>query len=127
MSNSKRIQKILFSPIFIVLTILLTLHQIIQKILLINFPFIDAYLDDFLAMPFVLSIFLMEQFFWNRRTSNLTIFEIVIFTTIFSIFFEEIVPKLNMNYTKDLWDYLAYGLGSCFFYLTINQLISKKT
>ena len=83
MNNSTIIKKILFSPIFIIVTILLFLHQITQKVLLINLPYIDAYLDDLLAMPFVLSIFLIEQLFWNRRISNLTIFEIVIFTTIF--------------------------------------------
>lgn len=126
MNNSIIIKKILFSPIFIVVTILLIVHQIIQKILLINLPFIDAYLDDFLAMPFILSMFLIEQFFWNRRTTNLTIFEIVIFTTIFAIFFEEIVPNFSESYTKDYWDYVAYGLGSYFFYLTTNQLVSNQ-
>ena len=122
----KEIYQILSSPLFIIVTILLILHQIVQKVLLINFPFIDAYADDFLAMPFILSIFLMEQLFWNRRTGNLTTFEVVIFTTIFAIFFEEIVPKLNLNYTKDYWDYLAYTLGSLFYYFTIHQKIQKK-
>ena len=70
-------------------------------------------------MPFLLSIFLSEQLFWNRRTTNLTIFEIVIFTTIISIFFEEIVPKFSESYTKDYCDYLAYSFGSCIFYLEI--------
>ena len=127
MNNSTIIKKILFSPIFIIVTILLFLHQITQKVLLINLPYIDAYLDDLLAMPFVLSIFLIEQLFWNRRISNLTIFEIVIFTTIFAIFFEELVPQFNVNYTKDIWDYFAYILGSFFFYITINQSISETS
>lgn len=124
MNNSKKIQKIqkiLFSPIFIIVTLLLLIHQVVQKILLINVPFIDSYADDFLAMPFVLSVFLMEQFFWNRRTKKLTTFEVVTFTTVFAIFFEEIVPNWNSNYTKDYWDYLAYTLGSIFYFHTINQ------
>lgn len=127
MNNSIIIKKILFSPIFVITTILLIIHQITQKILLINCPFIDAYLDDFLAMPFILSIFLIEQLFWNRRTTNLTIFEIVIFTTVFAIFFEEIVPKFNANYTKDYWDYFAYSFGSCLFYFTVNQLVNNES
>lgn len=127
MNNSIIIKKILFSPIFVIITILLIIHQITQKILLVNLPFIDAYLDDFLAMPFMLSVFLMEQLFWNRRTTKLTIFEIVIFTTVFAIFFEEIVPKFHESYTKDYWDYLAYGFGSYLFYFTVNQLVNNES
>ncbi|MFT6148514.1 MAG: hypothetical protein ACJAUH_001196 [Saprospiraceae bacterium] len=116
------IKFILFNPIFIGSAFLLILHQFVQKVWLINLPFIDAYLDDFLAMPFILSLFWIEQLFWKRRTTNLSTFEIIIFTVLFAVFFEEIIPKFSINYTKDYWDYLMYGLGSLVFYFTINRI-----
>jgi hypothetical protein len=116
------IKFILFNPIFIGSAFLLILHQFVQKVWLINLPFIDAYLDDFLAMPFILSLFWIEQLFWKRRTTNLSTFEIIIFTVLFAVFFEEIIPKFSINYTKDYWDYLMYGLGSFVFYFMINRV-----
>ena len=116
------IKFILFNPIFIGSAFLLILHQFVQKVWLINLPFIDAYLDDFLAMPFILSLFWIEQLFWKRRTTNLSTFEIIIFTVLFAVFFEEIIPKFSINYTKDYWDYLMYGLGSLVFYFMINRV-----
>jgi hypothetical protein len=111
-----QITSILNQPLFWVSALLLLLHQLLQKVFLIEIPFIDAYLDDFLAMPFILSLFLIEQYFWQRRTNKLTAFEIFIFTFIFAVFFEEIVPQFNANYTKDYWDYMAYSLGSLMFW-----------
>ena len=111
-----QIKPTLKHPLFWGAALLLLLHQLLQKVFLIHIPFIDAYLDDFLAMPFMLFLFLIEQYFWQRRTNKLTAFEILIFTLIFAVFFEEIVPIFNANYTKDYWDYAAYGLGSLVFW-----------
>lgn len=112
-----QIKPIFKQPIFWGSALLLLSHQVLQKVFLVEIPFIDAYLDDFLAMPFILSLFLIEQYFWQRRTTKLTTFEVVIFTLIFAIFFEEVVPKFNTNYTKDYWDYAVYSLGSLMFLL----------
>ncbi len=112
---------ILTHPIFITSVFLLTLHQILQKTGILSIPLIDAYLDDFWAMPFLLSIFLIEQLLWQRRTTPLMTYEIFIFTLIIAVFFEEIVPRFNDNYTKDYWDYLMYALGSFLFAKTINH------
>lgn len=119
-------KQILTTPVFLISTVLLITHQVLQKLLLINLPLIDAYLDDFLAMPFILSLFLAEQLFWKRRTTNLTLFEIGLFTTVFAIFFEEIIPSYNTNYTKDSLDYVMYVLGSLFFQFTINNRFDKE-
>ncbi len=116
----------MFHPIFIGATFLLLLHQLLQKVLLIPFSIIDAYLDDFLSMPFILSLFLIEQHLWKRRTSNLSIFEIIFFTVLIIVLFEEIIPKFNANYTKDYWDYLMYSLGSLVFYFSIGTKNLKQ-
>lgn len=119
----KKIIKILSAPTFVMATSLLLLHQIWQQLLGQSYSFFDAYLDDFLALPFILSIFLVEQLIWNRRVSKLTALEVIVFTVVFGLFFEEVVPKLHESYTKDYWDYLAYSLGSILFYLTVNQSV----
>lgn len=113
--------KTLLHPVFWGASSLFILHQILEKHYQIAIPFADNYLDDFLAMPIILTIFWTEQrVLWKRFQHPLTIFQIIVFTLAFSIFFEEILPNYNVNYTKDYWDYLAYGLGSLCFYFTIN-------
>lgn len=123
MTTKNPYQVILQHPIFILSVVILFVHQITQKIFLFKIPLADYYIDDFFAMPFILSLFLLEQHFWKRRLSNLTSFEIVLFTIFFAVFFEELLPILHTNYTKDYWDYLMYGCGSLLFYNTINKSI----
>ena len=124
--KSKKIIRILSTPTFVIATSLLILHQIWEQLLGQSYVFLDAYLDDFLALPFMLSVFLVEQLIWNRRVSKLTALEVIVFTVVFALFFEEIVPKLHKGYTKDYWDYLAYSLGSILFYWTVNQSIDDS-
>ncbi len=114
--------KTLLHPVFWGACGILILHQVLEKYYQIAIPFADNYLDDFLAMPIILTIFWTEQrVLWKNIKHPLTIFQVTIFTFAFSIFFEEILPNFNANYTKDYWDYLAYILGSICFYLTINK------
>lgn len=115
------IKKLLKNYFFLFSTFFLISHQIAQKIFLFSIPILDNYADDFFAMPFILTIFLIEQFFWKRRTTLLSTFEIIIFTLLFSIFFELILPIFNTNYTTDYWDFFAYALGSFAFQLLINK------
>ena len=107
---------------FLLSTIVLIIHQITQKIYDIRIPLLDNYGDDFFAMPFILTLFTIEQYIWKRRTTTLSIFEIGVFTMIFGVFFEFIVPLFNNNYTKDYWDFAAYVLGSFAFVLFSNKV-----
>lgn len=107
-------------PIFIFSILGILIHQIIQKGFGIHVPFIDSYLDDFLAMPFILTIVSVEQrYIWKRIQRPLNLLEIVFYTVVFGVFFEEILPQLHDGYTRDNWDYLAYSLGSLVFFITI--------
>lgn len=104
--------------LFLISAVCIAIHQILQKLMFINIPLWDNYGDDFFAMPFMLSLFSYEQrYVWKLLQRSLTGFEIVVFTLIFAIFFEEILPMFNDGFTKDYWDYLAYGLGSLVYYL----------
>lgn len=125
----KEISDLITNWFFLLSTITLISHQIIQKVYGIRIPLLDNYGDDFFAMPFVLTLFTIEQYLWKRRITGLSIFEISTFTIIFAVFFEFIVPLFNPNYTKDYWDLIAYALGSFTFVLFINKANStiKKT
>ena len=113
---------LLMNWLFLLSTIVLIIHQITQKIYDIRIPLLDNYGDDFFAMPFILTLFTIEQYIWKRRTTTLSIFEIGVFTMIFGVFFEFIVPLFNNNYTKDYWDFAAYVLGSFAFVLFSNKV-----
>jgi len=117
----KKIIPLLTNWFFLFSTTTLVIHQIIQKVFHISIPILDNYGDDFFAMPFILTIFLAEQYLWKRRTTPLSIFETLTFTLLFGLFFEFILPEFNPNYTKDYWDFLAYGLGALSFYYLINK------
>ncbi len=118
----KDIFSLLMNWLFLLSTIVLIIHQITQKIYDIRIPLLDNYGDDFFAMPFILTLFTIEQYIWKRRTTTLSIFEIGVFTMIFGVFFEFIVPLFNNNYTKDYWDFAAYVLGSFAFVLFSNKV-----
>ena len=118
----KDIFSLLMNWLFLLSTIVLIIHQITQKIYDIRIPLLDNYGDDFFAMPFILTLFTIEQYIWKRRTTTLSIFEIGVFTMIFGVFFEFIVPLFNNNYTKDYRDFAAYVLGSFAFVLFSNKV-----
>lgn len=115
-------KKYLFHPVFVIASILFLIHQVLQKGFGFSMPFFDNYGDDLVGMPIILTVFLVEQrFIWKRIKGNLSWLQITVFTIVFAIFFENILPLFNTNYTTDYWDYLAYGLGSLVFYFTINN------
>lgn len=117
----KEITTLLSNWFFLFSTAFLLIHQIIQKGFQFFLPFLDNYADDFFAMPFILTLFLVEQYSWKRRKEPLSISEITLFTFFFAMFFEFIVPMFNENYTKDYWDFLAYSFGSLAFHSFINS------
>ena len=72
--------EVLRRPLFIVSIILFSLHQLLQWGLKINIPIADAYLDNLLLMPIVLTFWLAEKriLFNKPKTYELSISEIVI-------------------------------------------------
>jgi hypothetical protein len=115
-------------PIFLISILGLFIHQIIQKGFGIHTPFVDSYLDDFLAMPFILTIVSVEQrYIWKRIQRPLNIVEIMFYTLVFAVFFEEVLPRLHDGYTRDNWDYLAYLLGSLLFFQTYEVSKTYRT
>ena len=99
---------------------LFMLHQFSQKLLHWDWPFFDSYLDPFLCMPLVFSLFLLErQWLWGIST-RLSILDTFLFSIILMVLFEWVFPMLHSGFTADYYDLIAYSLGSIFFYFFIN-------
>ena len=108
-----RILKIL---VFTISTLLFLTHQFTQWVLEISIPFLDNYLDPFLAMPFLLFLLDLEMTFFRMRP-QLQLSEILASFLIFSIIFELFFPFLSADFTGDFWDIIAYFFGTMLYYL----------
>ena len=109
--------KLLFRPFFLICSSAFILHQIIEKLLDFHIPFLDNYLDSFLALPIILSLHLVERIFiFKKPNYTFSILEIVVVSLALSIFFEEALPLLSEDFTKDYFDYLALGSGTLLFW-----------
>ena len=115
--------KIVLSPIFILCTVLFFVHQLMQKVLDIHFDLVDRYMDNFLAMPIILSLLVIERSYLlgRKHRYRLSGLEIVVATFVIVMVAELLFPLLSRNFVTDWWDVLFYALGSLFFYLTINK------
>lgn len=114
------------SPLFIVCLFLFIMHQVLQKLLHIYNFWIDSYLDNFLAMPIILSLWQFEKIclFRKGRSYKLSILEITVATIYISFITEIVFPMFSKEFEGDILDLLVYTLGSGVFF-TYNNF-SKK-
>jgi len=103
--------------LFTISTLLFLAHQFLQWGLGIHIPFIDSYLDPFLAMPILLFILDWEMEIFRTRP-QLRKSELIASFIIFSVIFEWLFPFLSADFTGDIWDIVAYFLGSLLYYWT---------
>ena len=109
--------------------LLLTMHQITQKMLTYDLGWVDNYLDALLCMPILLGLLLQERQFiiakyfkpTSQNNYHFSILEITLATVFFAIIFEEGFPKWSSSFTKDYLDYAAYFMGALLFYFLIND------
>ena len=94
--------------------VLLIAHQIAERILEYPIPFADNYLDAFLLMPVLLTLWRWEHIFlWKRerdfQLSNMHLIAAVIFAFLVA---EILFPILTTNFTYDIYDFVAYIAGA---------------
>lgn len=117
--NKWKLWKLLSSyKLELIVLIIGTSHQIMEKILKLSIPYIDSYLDDVIAVPFFSSsILIIENFsFYHIHTRKHTINQLFTIFVFISILFEYIIPKYSSAYTFDYWDILCYFLGMFGYY-----------
>lgn len=109
----------LLSPWFLAGAGLFIVHYFLQRAGL-KFPLADAYLDDLLCMPVVLSLSLAAMRFLYGKPA-LTNAQIL-FTLIYcSILFEVLLPMISSTYTGDILDVVLYAFGAWFFARVMNR------
>jgi hypothetical protein len=114
---------VLRSPLFIISVVLFIIHQIMTKGMHIQLGWIDKYLDSFLAMPVILTLWLAERRWLFKQGSSYLLPPLhVVMATVYISFVAEIVfPLLSPRFTADWLDVVCYGAGSMLFYFTINR------
>jgi len=103
--------------LFTISTLLFLTHQFLQWGLGVHIPFIDSYIDPFLAMPILLLMLDWEMEFFRTRP-KLNEMELLASFIIFSVIFEWFFPYLSADFTGDVWDIIAYFLGGLLYYLS---------
>lgn len=109
---------------------LLLAHQLTQKWLGWQLPFLDNYLDPFLSIPILLGAISAErnfilQYFLHPKKNVIyqySLFEIIILSLFFALLFEEGFPYWSKNFIRDNWDYLAYFSGACVTIITSGNI-----
>lgn len=118
-SSRVAVKSPLLNPWFLASAGLFTAHYILQHAGL-KIPFADAYLDDLLCMPVVLSISHAAMRFLYSKMSLTT--AQILFTVIYcSILFEVLLPMMSHTYTGDVVDVVLYALGAWFFARVMNR------
>lgn len=89
----------------------LLLHQLLQKGLGWRCTLADSYLDPLLCMPLLLGL-LDWELKWRYGRGPLSSQEVIGAALLFSFLFEILFPRWSAQFTADVWDVLAYGLGA---------------
>jgi len=115
----------ILKPWFLIICVIVLLHQILEKIGHIYIPFISAYLDPLLMMPIVLHLSLWERrlFFYKNIRFIFSPFDLAIYWIVISLITEILFPLLNKYFVADMGDVLCYLVGTCVFGLFLNKPI----
>lgn len=110
---------------FILLLVIFAIHQFIQKILEVNMPFVDGYLDDIICIPIILQLWNWEkQYLLDDSNYSIHLIESLLLTILLSLLFEYVFPWLSPAFTFDLYDFIAYALGWCLYLILNNSKVN---
>ncbi len=121
--------KLLLHPLFICCALAFIIHQVLQKILGVEWRLADLYLDSLLAMPIILTLWLVERriLFKKGADYTLSVQQVTIATLYIFIVSNILFPIFSARFTRDWIDGLFYMAGSALFYYTINNSVVKQT
>jgi hypothetical protein len=114
------IMQALKSPLFIVSTLFFLLHQWTQHVFKIKMLFADAYLDNLLAMPIILTLLRAERSYLFKKGASyrLTILDIILTTVYIAVLSELLFPILSPRFTFDWLDFVFFFAGAALFLIT---------
>ncbi len=115
------------SPLFLICLLVFILHQVSQYIFKIPLPFLNNYLDNFLAMPVILFLLLAEKkYIYKQKDQKLSLLFVIIATLYVALVTEWLFPLLSERFTPDWYDLVFYSLGSAFYYFFMNKIPVKE-
>jgi len=117
----RRIKELFGNRIFSGLFLLFWIHQFMQKILMLEFPFLDSFLDPFLSIPVVLYVFQWERKHWWNIHQDLSVLDTILITALLTLLFEWGFPSLSNALVTDVWDIPFYFLGTLFYCLFLRD------
>ncbi len=97
-----------------------TLHQVVQWGFGWSTPFLDDYLDPLLCPIILLGLWLLERRI-IFHVPRLTVLETGVATLLLAVLFEEVYPRFQEGFQRDVADYLFYALGGIYFYILVNR------
>lgn len=121
-----------FSSIFWYSLVLFIANQLLEQAG-IFIPFVHSYLDDLLCPPIVLgfALFVQQQFTYQNPQYKLSRGMVLFFAVWYSLIFEVILPLNSIKFHADVFDVVAYLVGSYIFFNFGNRpaksLIFQKT
>lgn len=107
--------------LFVCCLALFSLHQYFQKIVNVNIPVIDNYLDPLLFMPILLMLLKWErQLIFKSSQKSFPLTDVISYFLIVSVVCEFLLPQWSDTMIGDPWDVVCYGVGS-FIFVFINN------
>ncbi len=103
--------------IFVIFTVLFLTVQALLYLQADLPDWIIFYLNDFLVMPLVLTICLvLVRWIKKEPGIRLSLFTVLSLATLYSIYFEVLLPEVTLRYTADPVDVLLYFAGAILFF-----------
>ncbi|WP_198661732.1 hypothetical protein [Lewinella sp. IMCC34183] len=112
--------RVLRNPFWWIAVVAFVLHQVAQLGFGLRSGLLDGYLDPFLCPPVLLGLWLLERRV-IFRVPRLTALETAVATLLLAVLFEEVFPRYEEGFSRDVIDYLFYGLGGVYFYFLVNR------
>ena len=104
---------------FIITFLLFVLNELVGKEL--QWVFLDAYFNDFIAPIIFLTLTNYMMSIYSKTRYVFSYKQLIFFFLYLSFFFECILPMTASVYIADVFDLLAYALGTLMYQFLINK------
>jgi len=113
--------KVLLHPVFIASVLLAATNQLLERNG-IFLPFIHSYLDDLLCFPIVLTVGLAGyRLLYRDDAYTLGPWQAWTAVVLYAVMFEWVLPSYSPVYTADVFDGVAYVVGTGVFLRWMNR------